>query len=146
VDDVLTDRPHRWNIAFIRHFMLVFGPLSSMFDLLTFGFLLWVMKANQVLFHTGWFIESVLSASLVVFALRTRLPFMRSKPSRAMLGMTLLIAGITLVLPYTPLAGLLGFAPLPVTYLLSVFGIIVLYFLSAEWVKRWFYRRFGDKS
>lgn len=143
VDDVLIDHPHRWDIAFVRRFMFVFGPLSSIFDLLTFGFLLRTMQANQVLFHTGWFVESVLSAGIVVFAVRTRLPFIRSMPSKAMLGMTLLVAGITIVLPYTPLAGLLGFAPLPLTYLLSIFGIIALYFLSAELAKHWFYKRFG---
>ena len=145
VDTIMVDRPRRWDIAFIRRFMLVFGSLSSIFDLLTFGFLLWAMQADQVLFHTGWFVESVLSAAIVVFALRTRLPFMRSKPSRAMLAMTLLVAGITLVLPYTPLAELLGFAPLPLTYLLSIFGIIALYFLSAELAKRWFYSRFANQ-
>jgi Mg2+-importing ATPase len=144
VDSVLVDCPRRWDIAFIRRFMLTFGSLSSIFDLLTFGVLLWVMHANQVLFHTGWFVESVLSAAIVVFSMRTRLPFVRSKPSQTMLGMTLLVAGITLVLPYTPLAGLLGFAPLPMTYLLSIFGIIALYFLSAELAKHWFYMLFGE--
>lgn len=144
VDTLLVDHPRRWDIAFIRRFMLVFGPLSSVFDLLTFSFLLWALQADQVLFHTGWFVESVLSAAIVVFAVRTRLPFLRSMPSNAMLGMTLLVAGITLVLPYTSLAPLLGFAPLPLTYLLSIFGIIALYFLSAELAKHWFYKLFGE--
>jgi len=72
------------------------------------------------------------------------LPFLQSMPSNAMLAMTLLVAGITLVLPYTPLAPLLGFAPLPLTYLLSIFGIIALYFLSAELAKHWFYKVFGE--
>jgi len=141
VDDVFVERPHRWNIAFIRRFMLVFGPLSSVFDLTTFAVLLWLMKADEATFHTGWFIESVLSAGVVVFALRTRLPFLRSKPSKAMLGMTLVVMAITLALPYTPLAGLLGFAPLSPTYLLVIFGIVALYFISAEFTKRWFYAR-----
>jgi Mg2+-importing ATPase len=145
VDALMVDHPHRWDIAFIRRFMLVFGPLSSVFDLMTFGSLLWVMRADQAVFHTGWFVESVLSAGVVVFAVRTRLPFLHSKPSRTMLGMTLLVAGITLALPYTPLAGLLGFAPLPLTYLLSIFGIIALYFLSAELAKRWFYKRIENQ-
>lgn len=145
VDQLWVDSPRRWDIEFIRRFMLVFGPLSSMFDLLTFGILLWAMRADQVLFRTGWFIESVLSAAFVVFAVRTRLPFLRSKPSQAMLGITSLVAGTTLVLPYTPLAGLLGFAPLPLTYLLTIFGLIGLYFLSAELTKRWFYKRFVDQ-
>jgi Mg2+-importing ATPase len=144
VDDVFVEQPHRMNISFIRRFMLVFGPLSSFFDFATFGVLLWLMKAGESAFHTGWFIESVLSAGFVVFAVRTRLPFLRSKPSRAMLSMTLLVAAITLVLPYTPLAGLLGFSALPLKYLLAIFGIVALYFTVAELTKRWFFRHFGD--
>jgi Mg2+-importing ATPase len=146
VDDVFVERPHRWNINFIRRFMLVFGPLSSLFDFATFAVLLWLLKAGEAVFHTGWFIESVLSAGVVVFALRTRLPFLRSKPSQAMLGMTLLVIAITLALPYTPLANLLGFTPLPLTYLLVIFGIVALYFFSAEFAKRWFYEHYGDES
>lgn len=144
VDDEFVERPRRLDIKFIRRFMFVFGPLSSFFDFATFGVLLWLMKAGEQTFHTGWFIESVLSAGMVVFAVRTRLPFLRSRPSRAMLGMTLMVVAITLILPYTPLAGLLGFTPLPLLYLLAIFGVVALYFLSAELTKRWFFRHFGD--
>ena len=140
VDDVLVEKPHRWNMNFIRRFMLIFGPLSSLFDFATFGVLLWLMKANATAFHTGWFVESILSAGLVVFALRTRLPFLHSKPSRAMLSMTLVVIIITLALPYTPLANLLGFTPLPVIYLLIIVGIVAVYFITAEFAKRWFYK------
>jgi P-type Mg2+ transporter len=143
VDDILVEKPRRWDIRFIRRFMLVFGPLSSIFDLTTFAVLLWVLRANATAFHTGWFIESVLSAGLVVFAIRTRLPFLRSKPSRAMLGMTLLVIAITLTLPYTPLAGPLDFTPLPPSYLLAIGAIVALYFASAEMTKYWFYRKYG---
>ena len=143
VDDVMIEKPRRWDIGFIRRFMMVFGPLSSLFDFATFAVLLWGVKAGAPVFHTSWFIESVLSAGLVVFAVRTRLPFFRSKPSRAMLGMTLLVIAITLALPYTPLAGPLDFTPLPVTYLLAIGVIVGLYFVSAEITKRWFYRRYG---
>jgi Mg2+-importing ATPase len=142
VDDVFIERSHRMDIDFIRRFMLIFGPLSSIFDFATFGVLLWLMKADEQSFHTGWFIESVLSAGAVVFAVRTRLPFTQSRPSYLMLGMTLLVAVVTLALPYTPLAGLLGFGPLPPTYLLVIFGIVAMYFLSAEFAKRWFYRKY----
>ncbi len=142
VDQDFINRPHRLDVSFIRRFMLVFGPLSSFFDFLTFGVLIWLARAHQTTFHTGWFIESVLSAGLVVFAVRTKLPFQTSRPSRAMLGITALVAAITLALPYTPLAGMLGFTPLPALYLLVIFGIIVMYFLSAEFTKRWFYRKF----
>jgi Mg2+-importing ATPase len=144
VDSVLVDCPHRLNITFISRFMLVFGSLSSFFDLATFAMLLWLMKAGEQIFHTGWFIESVLSAGVVVFAVRTRQPFIHSRPSRPMLGMTLLVIIVTLALPYTPLANLLGFTPLPPLYLLAIFGIVVLYFLTAEFTKRWFYQKYGD--
>ena len=139
VDEALVECPRRWNIHFIRRFMLVFGSLSSLFDFATFGVLLWLMKANETAFHTGWFIESVLSAGIVVFAVRTRLPFRHSKPSHAMLGVTFVVIAITLVLPYTPLASLLDFTPLPFSYQLLIFGIVALYIVSAEFIKRWFY-------
>jgi Mg2+-importing ATPase len=141
VDEYFIEQPRRWDIGFIRRFMFVFGPLSSFFDLLTFGVLLLALRAGQELFHTGWFIESVLSASLVVFAIRTRQPFQRSGPSRAMLLATGLVVLLALALPYSPVAGILGFKPLPVTYLLVIGGIVALYFAAAELTKRWFYRR-----
>lgn len=143
VDDVFIQQPHRLRVGFIRRFMLVFGPLSSVFDLLTFGVLLWLLHADQALFHTGWFIESVLSAGVVVFAVRTRLPFLRSQPSRAMMLVTLIVAVVALLLPYSPLANILGFKPLGLQALGLIAGIIILYFISAEMVKRWFYRHFN---
>jgi Mg2+-importing ATPase len=146
VDDAFVERPHRMDISFIRRFMLIFGPLSSIFDFTTFGILLWLMKANEQTFQTGWFIESILSAGVVVFAVRTRLQFIKSHPSRAMLTVTAGVMLITLILPYSPLAGLLGFTPLALPYLLVLFGIVALYFLSAELTKRWFYRKFGGNK
>jgi Mg2+-importing ATPase len=142
VDDVLLECPRRWNIDFIKHFMLIFGPLSSFFDFLTFAVLIWGLHAKQAEFHTGWFIESVISASLVVFALRSRLPFYRSRPSRTMLLMTALVGLIALALPYSPLSSLLSFSPLPLTTLLVIGLIILLYFISAELLKRWFFKHY----
>jgi P-type Mg2+ transporter len=143
VDEIFIQRPHRMDVGFIRRFMLVFGPLSSVFDLLTFGVLLAIMHADQASFHTGWFIESVLSASVVVFSIRTRMPFHRSHPSRTMILVTLIVAGVALILPYSPLANILGFKPLSAQTLGMIGGIIILYFISAEIVKRWFYRHFS---
>ncbi len=141
VDPVYINKPHRWDIEFIRRFMLVFGPLSSLFDLATFGVLLWVLHANEQAFHSGWFIESVISASLVVFAVRTRLPIWNSRPSKAMRIVTALVCLAAAALPYTPLAGLMGFVPLPVNTILILLGIVALYLITAEAVKRVFYRR-----
>lgn len=141
VDSTYIERPHRWDIQFIRRFMLIFGPLSSVFDFATFGLLLLVLKANQDLFRTGWFIESVLSASVVVFALRTRLPLFRNLPSTPLMCMTAGVALLAMVFPYLPFAGLFGFAPLPAPYLLAILGIVLTYLVSAELVKRWFFKR-----
>jgi Mg2+-importing ATPase len=142
VDEVFVERPHRWDIDFIKRFMMVFGPLSSVFDFMTFGTLLLFVHADQAGFHTGWFIESVLSAGLVVFALRTQLPIFGSRPSRPMLIVTGMVMLVTLALPYSPLAGLLGFRPVQPAYLLVIAIIVVAYFFSAEFTKRWFFGRY----
>jgi P-type Mg2+ transporter len=142
VDDSAVERPRRWEIGFLRRFMLVFGSLSSVFDFLTFGFLLWFIRADQTLFHTGWFVESVVSACAIVFVLRTQSPFYRSRPGRGLLYGSFLVILAAVALPYTPLAGPFGFEPLPVPYLLALGAIVLLYFLAAEATKRWFFHRF----
>jgi Mg2+-importing ATPase len=141
VDPSFVQQPHRWDIAFIRRFMLVFGSLSSVFDYLTFGVLLWLLHARQEVFQTGWFIESVLSATLVVFAVRTRLPLVRSRPSRIMLAITALVAALTLFVAYSPIGRPLGFSILPWPYLAILAAIVIAYLVSAELGKRIFYRR-----
>lgn len=132
-------RPRRWDIGMIRRFMLVFGPLSSLFDLLTFGVLL-LLGADAVHFRTGWFVESILSAAGVVLVLRTHLAITRSRPSRALLLATALVGLAALALPYTFLAAPLGFAPLPAQTLAIVMGIVLVYLVTAELTKRWFHR------
>lgn len=143
VDAEMTLRPRRWDIAFIRRFMLTFGLLSSVFDYLTFGVLIWMLKATPEQFRTGWFLESVISASLIVLVVRSRRPFFKSPPSPALLATTLAVVVTTLLLPLTPLAGLFGFQPLPVSFLLVMGLIVLLYIGSAEWLKRAFYTRMG---
>ncbi|MCE5263795.1 MAG: magnesium-translocating P-type ATPase [Deltaproteobacteria bacterium] len=141
VDAEMILRPRRWDIAFIRRFMLTFGLLSSVFDYLTFGVLIWLLKATPEEFRTGWFLESVISASLIVLLVRSRRPFFKSLPSAALLTTTLAVVVMTLLLPLTPLAGLFGFQPLPVSFLLLMGLIVLLYIGSAEWVKRAFYAK-----
>ena len=140
VDPESVDRPHRWNLGFIRRFMFVFGLVSSACDYLTFGVLLHFMHASVVQFRTGWFVESVISASVIVLVIRTRKPFYKSRPSRPLLLATFAIVGIVLILPYTPLAPLFGLAPLPAVFLLVLAGILAFYVLAAELAKRVFYR------
>jgi Mg2+-importing ATPase len=141
VDREMVDQPRRLDIAFIRKFMLTFGFVSSVFDYLTFGVLLFLLKASPEQFRTGWFLESVISASVIVLVIRSRRPFYRSRPGRWLWLSTLLVGVVTLVLPFTPLGGILGFAPLPVFFLAVLAGIIVLYALAAEGAKQAFYRR-----
>ena len=141
VDRELVEKPRRWNIQFIRNFMLTFGLLSSVFDYLTFGVLLLILHATTDQFRTGWFIESVISASVTVLVIRTRKSFFRSKPGKYLLMATLLIVVVTILFPFTPLAGLLGFQPLPMTILLVIGMIVVLYIIAAEITKRSFYKR-----
>jgi len=140
VDEELIDRPRRWNIAFIRKFMLTFGLVSSIFDYITFGVLLLVFHAGVEEFRTGWFVESVISASIIVLVVRSRRPFTRSRPSRGLLVATLAVVGLTLLLPYTPLRGPLGFVPLQPLFLAALLCIVVGYVVAAEVAKKVFYR------
>jgi P-type Mg2+ transporter len=128
-------------LRFIRRFMVTFGLLSSVFDYLTFGLLLFIMHANEKTFQTGWFTESVISAILIVLVVRTRLPFFKSPPGKILSVATLLVLLFVLIIPLTPIAGWLGFVRLPLAYYGWMFLIVSLYLLFAELAKRWFYRR-----
>jgi P-type Mg2+ transporter len=141
VDDEMVNYPRRWDIKAIRKFMITFGIVSSVFDYLTFGLLLLILHATQVQFRTGWFMESVISASLIVLVIRSRKPFFRSQPGKYLLIATLTIFAVTLILPFTPLAGVFGFGPLPVHYLLLIGVIILCYIFTAEIVKSVFYKK-----
>jgi P-type Mg2+ transporter len=140
VDDELVQKPRRWDIVFIRKFMITFGLLSSVFDYLTFGILIFILGANAASFRTGWFTESVISATVIVLVIRTRRPFWRSLPGRYLLVATLAIVAATVALPYTVLGDIFGFEPLPVEFLLMMFGVVALYIAGAEIVKKLFYR------
>jgi len=140
VDRELVNKPRRMDIKFIRKFMLVFGLLSSVFDYLTFGALIFLLHANPAQFRTGWFMESVISASIIVLVIRTRQSILASQPGKYLLMSTIAIVMVTLILPYTPVAGLLGFQPLPVEFLLVLAAIVGLYIFCAENVKRVFYQ------
>jgi len=141
VDQELIEKPRRWNIHFIRNFMLTFGILSSIFDYLTFAGLLLLLHTTIDQFRTGWFMESVISASLTVLVIRTRKSFLKSMPGNYLLIATLLIILVTILLPFTPLSTLFGFRQLQITFLLLIGIIVVLYMISAEITKRYFYKR-----
>jgi Mg2+-importing ATPase len=141
VDPELTERPRRWNLGFVRRFMLVFGLTSSLFDLATFTLLRWLFHADAALFHTGWFIESVTSASLAVLSVRTRRSIWSSRPSAPMLVSTLAVVSLATALPFLPFAGRLGFVPPRPGLLATIALVVATYLLSVEGVKRLFYRR-----
>ncbi len=140
VDDEMVRVPRRWDIRFIRNFMMTFGLISSVFDYLTFGALLLVAQATTGQFRTGWFVESVVSASLTVLVIRTRRSVFRSRPGRQLLAATFLVVGVTVALPYSPVAGYLGFEPLRASLLAMIAVIVALYVATAEIAKRAFYR------
>jgi Mg2+-importing ATPase len=141
VDSEMVEKPRRWNVTFIRNFMIVFGILSSVFDYLTFGVLIFVLKSSTDLFRTGWFIESVISASLIVLVIRSRRPFFKSFPGKYLFLTTLIIVGVTFIFPFTPLGRLFGFAQ-PSLLVLGLMSIIVVfYIIMGEVVKGIFYKR-----
>ena len=139
VDAELVQVPRRWDIKFIRRFMIVFGTLSSVFDCLTFAGLLW-LGAKMTQFRTGWFIESVVSASLIVLVVRSRRPFFKSRPSKLLTLATMAVVVATFLVPYLPLAGLLGFEPMPARFYPMILLIVAAYVAAAEITKRTFYR------
>jgi P-type Mg2+ transporter len=143
VDESYLRRPQRWDMRVIRDFMLFIGPISSVFDFMTFYVLLHVFHASERLFHTGWFVESLATQTLVLFVIRTMGNPFRSRPSRALLVTTLLIVGIGVALPATPIAALLGFTTLPVSYFAFLISATLAYLLLVDIAKRQLARRLG---
>ncbi len=147
IDPETEQEPARWDIGGIERFMLVFGPISSVFDYLTFGFLLVVLHASEAEFHTGWFVESLASQVLVIFAIRTRRsPFWRSQPSRPLIAAAIGAIVVAIVLAISPLGGILGFAALPPPFWATLAAFVIAYLAIVEVVKRWLYRRDADRS
>jgi Mg2+-importing ATPase len=133
-------RPHRWNVRFIRDFMIIFGLVSSVFDYATFGLLL-VVRATEQQFQTGWFIESLLTELVIALVVRTQRPFFRSRPGKLLWTSTLAVSLVTLAVPYLPFGSLLGFTPLPAWVMAALVTITGLYVVAAEVAKKFFYAR-----
>jgi Mg2+-importing ATPase len=141
VDTEWVAKPRRWNTVFIRDYMVLFGLVSSVFDFLTFGVLLILYRVSPAEFRTGWFIESLLTELVIALVVRTRRVFFRSRPGKLLLASTLIVIGITLVLPYAPFNFLFGFIPLPAPLMLTMLGLTALYVLVTEIAKKVFYSR-----
>jgi Mg2+-importing ATPase len=136
VDASFTKKPHRWDISLIRNFMLLIGPISSLYDFATFWVLLHVFHASEAAFHTGWFVESLATQTLVLFVIRTAESPLRSRPSSVLAAAVLLVVFTGIALPFTPLATELGFVPLPGSYFLFLVGATLTYLLVVEFGKR----------
>jgi Mg2+-importing ATPase len=142
VDPSYVQKPRRWDLGVIRRFMLLIGPISSLFDFLTFGVLYYVFRATEMTFHTGWFVESLATQTLVLFVIRTGGNPFRSRPSRPLTVTAIAVVLIGVALPYIPaIARLIGFTPLPVMYLLFVAVATAAYLVLVECVKRLVLRR-----
>ncbi len=144
VDRDQLERPRRWDVRELRNFMLAFGLVSSAFDLVTFGALLWIVRGPAETFRTGWFLESLLTEVTVAMVIRTRGRFYRSRPSNLLLGSSIAVAVGSLILLYTPLARPFGLVALPLSTLGLLIGITALYATTVELVKQRFFKRFGD--
>jgi len=140
VDREITEKPEHWDMRFIRNFMLLLGPVSSVFDFLTFGLLLLVFHADEALFQTGWFIESLATQVLVIFVLRTRRNPLSSRPHPLLATTSVAVVVLAVVLPFTPLGAWFGFVPPSAAFLLAIAGLTVSYLLLAQGAKWAFYR------
>ena len=141
VDDEMVEKPQRWNIHFVRNFMILFGLVSSIFDFLTFGLLIFILKATPEQFRTGWFLQSVFTELLILPVIRTRRPFFKSLPSKALSYSTVLVFVFTVLLPYILPQQILDLIPLPLSWLLLLVGVSALYVIVSEVTKKYFYRR-----
>ena len=144
VDDeyVLKERP--WNIEYIKKFIMVIGPISSIFDFITFGVLLWVFHAPQAMFNTGWFLESLCTQTLVIHVIRTgKIPFIESKPSQFLAFTSIYIVTLGLIIPFTPLGGYFKFVIPPASFFAVLAVIIISYLFLVQLVKSWFIKRYG---
>jgi Mg2+-importing ATPase len=146
VDQEYLERPRRWEIGQIMRFMLFIGPISSLFDYATYFTMIFVFGAwaHPALFQTGWFVESILTQTLIIHVIRTaKRPFIDSWASSPLIISTLVICSVAIALPYSPLAGALGFTPLPALYWPIIAGFLVSYAILTTIVKSWFIRRWG---
>jgi Mg2+-importing ATPase len=140
VDEEAIARPGRWDMATVRRFMLLFGPISSVFDFVTFGVLLWAFHADAVLFHTGWFLESLFTQVLVIFIIRTRRSFVASRASPFLVASSLGTLAVALLIPYTPLGAWLHFAAPPLAVLMALLAITAVYLAVTDLAKRMIFR------
>ncbi len=140
VDAALVATPRRWDIGSVRTFMISFGLVSSVFDFLTFGFLLLVLHSTVDMFRTAWFVESLLTQLSIMLIVRTYMPFWKSRPSALLAGLTIVVAAFAIAIPYLPFAQWFGFVALPLPVMAGIIAITLFYIVASEATKRWFFR------
>lgn len=142
VDQNQLDRPGKWDLKFIRNYMVIFGIHSSMFDVITFLTLLYILKVKESAFQTGWFIESILTELFILFIIRTHKNFFKSKPGKYLFILSIVGLVLTLVLPYLPFANDIGLTPLPFVNMGAMLIIVALYIITADLLKVWFFKNY----
>ncbi len=144
VDKEYTIKPRPWNVNYIKKFMIIIGPISSIYDFLTYGVMLFIFHASPQLFHTGWFIESLCTQTLVIHVIRTgKIPFLESRPSRFLILTSILIVTTGIAIPFSPLAKPFGFVAPPPLYFVILFFMVITYMLLVQVVKTWFIKKYG---
>ncbi|MFH1238654.1 MAG: magnesium-translocating P-type ATPase [bacterium] len=146
VDKDYLMKPRPWNVKAIKKFMFIIGPISSIYDFLTYGVMLFVFNAwsNPKLFHTGWFIESLCTQTLVIYVIRTgKIPFIESRPSKFLIFTSILIVSTGIIIPFSPLGRFFGFVPPPLLYFVFLFVMVSTYLLLVQVVKTWFVKKYG---
>jgi P-type Mg2+ transporter len=146
VDEEYLRLPRKWDMTFIRNFMLILGPVSSLFDFLTFYVMLHVFHAGEQLFHTAWFIESIATQVLVIFIIRTRRSPFKSRPNIWLTVSSLAVVTAATILPFTPFSGALGFVQPPLLFFPILAGMVLCYLFAVEVIKRWFFRHLAPES
>jgi Mg2+-importing ATPase len=146
IDESYLEKPKPWNVQYIKRFVTLLGPISSIFDFITFGILIFFMHASEQMFHTGWFLESLITQTLVIYIIRTnRKPFVESFPGIFLVFMSILIIVAGIALPFSPLAEPLGFVRPPLYYFAVVAGIVLTYLGLVQFVKVWFVKKYGHE-
>lgn len=144
MDKEYLETPKPWDIVAIRRFMMIFGPISSLFDFITFGLLLFFFKASEIGFHTGWFLESLCTQTLVIHIIRTsKTPFVKSRSSHFLALMSIFIVSVGLALPFSPFARYIGFARPSSAFLFALVGIVAAYLVMTQLIKVWYVKKYG---
>ena len=146
VDEDYIQTPKPWNVKSIRNYMFFIGPVSSIFDFMTFGVMLYIFKAGPELFHTGWFVESLITQTVVIYVIRTtKIPIFESRPSKFLVFTSLAIMAVGLIMPFTPMASWFGFVKPSAKYFLILEAMVAAYLFLVYFVQKIYIKRFGKE-